>query len=86
VSLNIFYIVDNTEAFDNSELVIFQNEHCEIQKNTFNKEPENNAAFENNEENNSDISHTDISDTFSSDSENDEVELENDNDDRRIRK
>ncbi len=79
MSSNIFNIVDNTEALDNSELVIFQNEHCEIQKNTFNKEPENNAAFENNEENNSDISHTDISDTFSSDSENYEVivELEN---------
>ncbi len=82
MSSNIFNIVDNTEALDNSELVIFQNEHCEIQKNTFNKEPENNAAFENNDENNSDISHTDISDTFSSDSENDEVivELENEND------
>jgi hypothetical protein len=81
VSLNIFDIVDNTEALDNSKLVLIQNEDAN-ENNRLNKEPENNAEFEINEENNSDISQTDISDTFSSDSENDEVivELENDND------
>jgi len=81
VSFNIFDIVDNTEALDNSKLVLIQNEDAN-ENNRLNKEPENNAEFEINEENNSDISQTDISDTFSSDSENDEVivELENDND------
>ena len=81
MSLNIFDIVDKTEALDNSKLVLIQNEDAN-ENNRLNKETENNAEFEINEENNSDISQTDISDTFSSDSENDEVivELENDND------
>jgi hypothetical protein len=81
VSLNIIDIVDNTEALDNSKLVLIQNEDAN-ENNRLNKEPENNAEFEINEENNSDIAQTDISDTLSSDSENDEVivELENNND------